>query len=422
MHVWIFGLVLLALAIDASHLRTKDEKNKRQEWEGRIIGGSHAGQKEFPFYVRLERPDGSLHCGGTLIASRWVLSAAHCDEVEVVAKVGVYIVDYNYGTFTKQIEARYVHPQYNDRTKLNDFQLLRLKEAIPDSIEPVTLNVDSKLDPRPGNSLITIGMGTESTATYSPSQVLQKVTLSAIDHDVCASIYGNRGLTIDEVSMICAAFMGGGKDSCAGDSGGPLLNSKGTQVGVVSWGIGCARQAYPGVYARVSSIVGWIQTIICDAKLLLHDGGLPPSICDGMVQADAPPPRAIVRPTRTSLLEELNNHHDHCDDAPPEQKFYVESLQGRRSCAWLAHVERGFIQNVCVPGNDAYDMCQETCGRCRDTCEDDPQRKFLVSPSVGFRGCKWLSKRSKRRERFCQENSRASRICQETCESCSRHT
>ena len=84
--------------------------------------------------------------------------------------------------------------------------------------------------------------------------ILQKVTVPFVDEATCKDAYGSSSITD---GMICAGRKG--KDSCQGDSGGPMVNMNGEQVGIVSWGYGCAAAGYPGVYTRVSNYASWIE-------------------------------------------------------------------------------------------------------------------------------------------------------------------
>jgi len=83
--------------------------------------------------------------------------------------------------------------------------------------------------------------------------ILREVTVPIISNTQCSTYYD--GIT---ARMLCAYVEGGGKDSCQGDSGGPAVVDGPLLVGIVSWGIGCARPNYPGVYTRVSSVYSWI--------------------------------------------------------------------------------------------------------------------------------------------------------------------
>ena len=117
---------------------------------------------------------------------------------------------------------------------------------------------------------------------FDISPILQKVEVPYVPQDVCAQDYGDTNAITDR--MICAGEKG--KDSCQGDSGGPMIHLKSEServkkkefylvlevpkkvdhciffqdlVGIVSWGIGCAEEGYPGVYTRVSSVAEWIN-------------------------------------------------------------------------------------------------------------------------------------------------------------------
>jgi len=165
---------------------------------------------------------------------------------------------------TLNVEAIFMHPDYNSRTLVNDVALVKLATAItftPD-LQPVC-------GPEPTDQYVykksvCSGWGTLSSGGACCPQTLYYVSLNVTTNDFCNAAYPRDNITPD---MICASDNNGGteRDSCQGDSGGPLAvkgaNGAFTLVGIVSWGIGCA-SGYPGVYSRVSHFNDWILATI----------------------------------------------------------------------------------------------------------------------------------------------------------------
>lgn len=134
-----------------------------------------------------------------------------------------------------------------------------------------------------------------------------------IPTDECNSdnMYGGDNI---EDNMMCAGVDGGGKDSCQGDSGGPLFatdSGRWIQVGVVSWGYGCAEPNHPGVYARVSKVIDWMRETVCDDTLY------PPEFCDGYSGGSNLSPPTGPSPTRPPTSAPTNAPPANAPTRPP---------------------------------------------------------------------------------------------------------
>ena len=249
----------------------------------RIVGGSQAQRGDYPYYTQWVGG-----CGASLIHEDIVLSAAHCMAItENQVIVGGYqneVVEG--GSVARTIVKRVAHPNYDDSSFSYDFVVLKLDAPVAN--KPVMLNRDAA-NPTTGEDLIVVGLGTLAEDGNAPI-FLQDVTVQAVAHATCNSQYAGG---IDKVSMFCAGVVGGGKDSCQGDSGGPIVeivNGEHTQLGVVSWGEGCAQAGVSGVYARVSTAATWIDQQICILS------ANPPTSCRGGVVATPAPAAITLRP------------------------------------------------------------------------------------------------------------------------------
>lgn len=246
-----------------------------------IVGGTEAGPTEFPFMVGLVRTSNSntfqsQFCGGSLIDAEWVLTAAHCVGATNPSRIQVYANDYDLNGDGDRIDvtAIYVHPAFDSGTLENDVALLHLSVpaiSSPQENDTVRLPLESDRGKfSEGKWVIAIGWGqTENDPPGTPSfpRRLRKVEVPMQGDLDCATAYSD----FERPEMICAGFDEGGGDACQGDSGGPLLvrlrDGTHLQVGIVSWGDGCADAGFFGVYTRTATYACWIAETIDNGTL-----------------------------------------------------------------------------------------------------------------------------------------------------------
>ncbi|KAL3421563.1 trypsin A chain (extracellular trypsin protease) [Phlyctema vagabunda] len=224
-----------------------------------IVGGTTAAAGEFPYIVSLSR-SGSHFCGGVLLNAYTVLTAAHCsvDYAASAVKVRGGTLTYASGGTQVGVTSIKVHPSYSASTTNNDLALWRLSSPLSSSstIGYATLPAQGS-DPAAGTTTTTAGWGllTESGTTLPAN--LRKVSVPVVARATCQAEYGTSAVT---TNMFCAGLAAGGKDSCSGDSGGPIIDAgTGILIGLVSWGQGCAEAGYAGVYTRLGNYVTWIN-------------------------------------------------------------------------------------------------------------------------------------------------------------------
>ncbi|KAI8423583.1 hypothetical protein MSG28_012669 [Choristoneura fumiferana] len=231
----------------------------------RIVGGDDIDISEAPYQVSLVNR-GQHSCGGTIISEDIIVTAAHCiygsNPLNFQVRVGSSSSQEG-GTLIQVADFMY-HPKFSYTKMDSDIGLLKLKTPLEfsDTVKPIGM-VGHGEEIDDGALTEVSGWGAIEEGGGKP-RTLQKVSVPKVNEHVCNAAYAPMYSITPR--MLCAGVPSGGKDACQGDSGGPLVHN-GRLAGVVSWGIGCARPTYPGVYAKVSALRTWVDDNILFLKI-----------------------------------------------------------------------------------------------------------------------------------------------------------
>jgi secreted trypsin-like serine protease len=249
----VAGALAIPQAFADNASETKAEKSKSGPIWPKVVGGTPAAQGEFPFMVRL-----SMGCGGAMFTDQIVLTAGHCVDgsgptTDIEATIGV--VDLNDPAAVKVNSTDVFRPAEYESAELgHDWALIKLAEPVDAPTLPIATTPDNN------NGDFTVAGWGATEEGGGQSDVLMKAEVPFIDDAQCTQAYAELNA---EHSLCAGIWDAGGIDTCQGDSGGPMFkaDANGTlvQVGIVSWGNGCARPENPGVYSEVSTFAPAIQ-------------------------------------------------------------------------------------------------------------------------------------------------------------------
>ncbi|XP_001380969.2 granzyme A [Monodelphis domestica] len=230
-----------------------------------IIGGDEVFPHSRPYMVLIHT--GRDLCGGALITENWVVTAAHCNT-----KASSKVILGAHSSKKKEPEQQIMtikqhipYPCYVPSTKSGDLKLLQLtkKAKITKAVQTLKLPQNAD-DVKPGTSCKVAGWGQTNNRDKKLPEALREVNVTVIDRKTCNDQKHYNFNPIIGLNMICAGNLKGGKDSCYGDSGGPLI-CKGNFVGITSFGLPgkCGVPQGPGVYTRLSKEhLNWIKNTI----------------------------------------------------------------------------------------------------------------------------------------------------------------
>ncbi|XP_047421264.1 mannan-binding lectin serine protease 1 isoform X2 [Sciurus carolinensis] len=247
----------------------------------RIFNGRPAQKGTTPWIAMLSHPNGQPFCGGTLVGSSWIVTAAHClhqvldsedltlDDSYLLNPSDFQIILGKHWRLRSDENEQHLgvkhvilHPLYNPNTFENDVALVELLESpmLNDFVMPLCLPKEPSQE---GTMVIVSGWGKQFLQKFP--ETLMEIEIPIVDHHTCQEAYAplKKNVTKD---MICAGEKEGGKDACAGDSGGPMVTldretGQWYLVGTVSWGEDCGKKDRYGVYSDIYHNKDWIQRV-----------------------------------------------------------------------------------------------------------------------------------------------------------------
>ncbi len=262
--------IVMAFSAGAAGTAFAAQEEPEQPADGRIVGGDPVQDGKFSFVAALNIKQGgkTFFCGGSLIDASHVLTAAHCvvdngaavSAADVRVIVGRTVLSSNKGQERRASRVA-VHPRFNGDTFAYDAAVLELNRPIT-NIQPIALAQPKTGANKPGSKATVAGYGASFEGANGVEDRLREAQVPLVSDKECAQDYENFMLPFKPKIELCAGKKG--VDACQGDSGGPLfraVNGKIRQIGIVSFGKGCARAKLPGVYTQITAepILSFIQ-------------------------------------------------------------------------------------------------------------------------------------------------------------------
>ncbi|CAH0721521.1 unnamed protein product, partial [Brenthis ino] len=253
-------LILTALLLFC--ICCNDVTAKRRVYHGKsgnkIVGGYNTTIQDVPYqvYLLLQSGNDFFQCGGSIISERYILTAAHClDGMDrVIVRAGS--TEANSGGTQYNTTRFRQHPLYNASTFDYDVGVINIPGGMTlDGVNTRAVRLPNMATTIKNGTIILVSGWGDTTENGQVSENLMAVKIPTISQDECRQTYST--LTSRQ---FCAGVPEGGKDSCQGDSGGPAVSTEtNRQLGIVSFGSGCARPGTPGAYTNVSRVRMWIR-------------------------------------------------------------------------------------------------------------------------------------------------------------------